>query len=118
MKEVKIKLKVDDTEAVKATKDIEKGLKDVGKQAEKTDQEIETIGVTAGNSKRGFAIMAKAISKVGLALKAAGIGLAIAAFTKLVEVLNQNQKVADFFSITFRVPYTKFLAFPRGPGSL
>ena len=99
MKEVKIKLKVDDTEAVKATKDIEKGLKDVGKQAEKTDQEIETIGVTAGNSKRGFAIMAKAISKVGLALKAAGIGLVIALIAGLTEAFSRNKRVMDGINI-------------------
>ena len=99
MKEVKIKLKVDDTEAVKATKDIEKGLKDVVKQAEKTDQEVETIGVTAGNSKRGFAIMAKAISKVGLALKAAGIGLVIALIAGLTEAFSRNKRVMDGINI-------------------
>ena len=37
------------------------------------------------------------------ALKGVGIGLAIAAFAKLVEVFNENQKVLDFFNITFEV---------------
>ena len=99
MKEVKIKLKVDDTEAVKAAKDIEKGVKDIGKQAEKTDKEVEAIGVTAGNSKRGFAIMAKAISKVGLALKAAGIGLVIALIAGLTEAFSRNKRVMDGINI-------------------
>ena len=99
MKEVKIKLKVDDTEAVQATKDIEKGLKDVGEQAEKTDQEVETIGVTAGGTKVGFNIMAKAISKVGLALKAAGIGLVIALIAGLTEAFSRNKRVMDGINI-------------------
>jgi len=99
MKEVKIKLKVDDTEAVKATKDIEKGLKDVGEQAEKTDNEVEAIGVTAGGTKTGFNIMAKAISKVGLALKAAGIGLVVALIAGLTEAFTRNKKVMDGINI-------------------
>jgi len=99
MKEVKVKLTLDDTEAVKATKDIEKGLKDVGKQAEKTDQEVETIGVTAGGTKVGFNIMAKAISKVGLALKAAGIGLVIALIAGLTEAFSRNKRVMDGINI-------------------
>jgi len=99
MKEVKVKLTLDDKEAVKATKDIEKGLKDVGKQAEKTDQEVETIGVTAGGTKVGFNIMAKAISKVGLALKAAGIGLVIALIAGLTEAFSRNKRVMDGINI-------------------
>ena len=99
MKEVKVKLTLDDKEAVKATKDIEKGLKDVGKQAEKTDQEVETIGVTAGGTKVGFNIMAKAISKVGLALKAAGIGLVIALIAGLTEAFSRNKQVMDGINI-------------------
>ena len=99
MKEVKVKLTLDDKEAVKATKDIEKGLKDVGKQAEKTDQEVETIGITAGGTKVGFNIMAKAISKVGLALKAAGIGLVIALIAGLTEAFSRNKQVMDGINI-------------------
>ena len=99
MKEVKIKLKVDDTEAVKATKDIEKGVKDIGKQAEKTDKEVEAIGVTAGGTKLGFRIMAKAISKVGLALKAAGIGLIIALIAGLTEAFSRNKRIMDGVSV-------------------
>jgi hypothetical protein len=39
--------------------------------------------------------------KMGSALKGLGIGLIIAAFAKFTEVLNQNQKVTDFFNTTF-----------------
>ena len=99
MKEVKIKLKVDDTEAVKATKGIEKGIKDIGEEAEKTDREVEAIGVTAGGTKTGFNIMAKAISRVGLALKAAGIGLVIAIIAGLTDAFSRNKQVMDSLSI-------------------
>ena len=71
------KLNQEVSEGNKNTKD---GLKDVEKSSEKT---------------------AGGVKKIGGALKAAGIGLAIAAFAKFTEVLNQNQKVADFFSTTF-----------------
>ena len=64
----------------KNNKETQKGLKDVEKSAEGTS---------------------KGVRGIGNALKGAGIGLAIAAFAKLVEVFNENQKVLDFFNITF-----------------
>jgi len=67
-------------EVVKGNKQTEKGLKGVGESAEGTS---------------------KGVKGIGNALKGAGIGLAIAAFAKLVEVFNENQKVLDFFNITF-----------------
>jgi hypothetical protein len=67
-------------EVAEGNKDTKDGLKDVEKASNKT---------------------AGGVKKIGGALKAAGIGLAIAAFAKFTEVLNQNQKVADFFSTTF-----------------
>ena len=67
-------------EVVKGNKETDKGLKDVEKASDKTSGGVK---------------------KIGGALKALGIGLIIAGFSKFVEVLNENQKVADFFSITF-----------------
>jgi len=67
-------------EVAEGNKDTKDGLKDVEKASEKT---------------------AGGVKKIGGALKAAGIGLAIAAFAKFTEVLNENQKVTDFFSTTF-----------------
>tara|TARA_R110000744_G_scaffold92179_1_gene178645 strand:+ start:18691 stop:20373 length:1683 start_codon:yes stop_codon:yes gene_type:complete len=69
-------------EVVKGNKQTEKGLKGVEKSAEGTS---------------------KGVRGIGNALKGVGIGLAIAAFAKLVEVFNENQKVLDFFNITFEV---------------
>jgi len=67
-------------EVKKGNEETAKGLKGVEKASDKT---------------------AGGVRKIGSALKALGIGLIVAAFAKFTEVLNENQKVADFFSITF-----------------
>jgi hypothetical protein len=67
-------------EVKKGNEETAKGLKGVEKASDKT---------------------AGGVKKIGSALKAVGIGLVVAAFAKFTEVLNENQKVADFFSITF-----------------
>ena len=72
----------------------EKDLEGVAKSVQNIDKNLEGV-------KDSSNVAAKGIKGIGTALKAAGIGLAIAAFSKLVEVFNQNQKVADAFSIVF-----------------
>lgn len=67
-------------EVVKGNEATAKGLKGVEKASDKT---------------------AGGVRKIGGALKALGLGLIVAGFAKFTEVLNENQKVADFFSITF-----------------
>jgi hypothetical protein len=97
-KEINVELNLKYKEAVKNLDDFQKEYskleKQVVKQNAATAKSIKNIETTSAKA-------AKGVKLIGGALKAAGIGLAIAAFTKLVEVLNQNQKVADFFSITF-----------------
>jgi hypothetical protein len=99
MKEVKIKFTIDDNGAVKSVENMQGAIKDVGDEASKTDKEVEAIGVTAGGTKTGFNIMAKAISKVGLALKAAGIGLVISIIAGLTDAFSRNKQVMDSLSI-------------------
>ena len=67
-------------EISQGNKETKEGLKGVEKASEKT---------------------ARGVGRIGDALKAAGIGLAIAAFAKLTEVFNENQKVTNFFNTTF-----------------
>ena len=67
-------------EVKKGNEETAKGLKGVEKASDKT---------------------AGGVRKIGGALKALGLGLIVAGFAKFTEVLNENQKVADFFSITF-----------------
>ena len=74
----------------------EKDLEGVAKSVQKIDENLEDV-------KDSSAVAAKGIKGIGNAIKAAGIGLAIAAFGKFMEVLNQNQKVADAFNTTFEV---------------
>jgi hypothetical protein len=60
------------------TKDLNKGLEETGKSGSK-----------------GFIAIGTAVKGFGMALKAAGIGLAIALFVSLKEALERNQKVMD-----------------------
>jgi len=72
----------------------EKDLEGVAKTVQNIDNNLEDVKKTSGG-------VAKGVKGIGNALKAAGIGLAIAAFAKLGEVFNQNQKVANAFNIAF-----------------
>ena len=76
------------------SKDIVDLNKDVVKGNKATEKSLEGIEKTSEKTAGG-------VKKIGGALKALGIGLIIAGFAKFMEVLNENQKVADFFSITF-----------------
>lgn len=87
--------------AVKKTIELEakvdkaqKELDGVAKSVQRIDSNLEEVKETSGG-------VAKGVKGIGNALKAAGIGLAIAAFSKLAEVFNQNQKVTDAFNTAF-----------------
>jgi uncharacterized protein YlxW (UPF0749 family) len=73
-------------EVKKLNEQVEKGNKDTASSLKKVETASEK---TAGG-----------IGKIGTALKAAGIGLAVAAFAKLTEVFNENQKV-DMIAFAF-----------------
>lgn len=95
---VTIDLELKYKEAVKDLDEFQKEYskleKEVSKQNKDTADSIKNI---EGSSKSA----AKGIKAIGTSIKALGIGLLIAAFAKLKEVFEENQKVADFFSITF-----------------
>ena len=82
IKELKKQIEVLNKEVADGNKQTKDGLKGVEKASQKT---------------------AGGVRKIGGALKALGIGLIVAAFAKLVEVFNENQKVADAFNTTFEV---------------
>jgi len=71
--------------------DIKKGLENNTKATTENAKATKTL-------ETNFQKAAKGVKGFGLALKAAGIGLAIEAFTMFKEVLGENQKVADFFA--------------------
>ena len=93
-----IELELKYKEAVKNLDEFQKEYskleKEVSTQNKATAQSIKNI---EGSSKSAV----KGIKAIGTSIKALGIGLLIAAFAKLKEVFEENQKVADFFNITF-----------------
>jgi hypothetical protein len=93
-----VELELKYKEAVKDLDEFQKEYskleKEVSKQNKDTAQSIKNI---EGSSKSA----AKGIKAIGTSIKALGIGLLIAAFAKLKEVFEENQKVADFFNVTF-----------------
>ena len=92
--DVELKYKEAQAEIEGLNKQINKLEKDVVKSNQETAKSLKGV-------EKSSKATAKGVKGIGNALKAAGIGLAIAAFTKLVEVFNQNQKVTDTFSTTF-----------------
>jgi LAS superfamily LD-carboxypeptidase LdcB len=87
--EKNIKINVDAKQGVKEVDKLNKGVQDTNKGAR--------------DSKRSFSIMSAGIKGVGLAFKALGVGLVVAAFTKLAEMLQQNQAVIDKVNIASAV---------------
>ena len=85
--EVILKLSTDVGDAKKDLEQVKTSVKDIG-DASKTTAKA-TTGIRDG------------IKGVGVALKAAGIGLALKAFEMLSEVFMKNQRTADFFNTAF-----------------
>lgn len=82
--EKRIKIVVDGDQAIKEVDKIQKGV-----------QGIDTV---ASESDSSFLIMKRGIQGVGLALKAIGIGIVVAAFVYLTDIFKQNQVVMDGLS--------------------
>ena len=85
--------------SAKEVEKINKGISEIPKSinqaevsTEKLNKGLKATDKTAGGVKG-------AINKIGLAFKAAGIGLIIAAFAKLTELFQTNQRVMDAFNV-------------------
>ena len=95
------------TKTAKAEKDIENLSSEVetlNTGLEKTNTEVGGLkkgGKAFATLKKGAKGVAGGFKMMGTALKAAGIGLAIAAFATLKELFEQNQTVVDAFNIAF-----------------
>jgi hypothetical protein len=95
-----INIDVESKEALAGIKSIDSGLTGLDKSA-----------VTAG---KGVGRISKAFKGLGVAIKAAGIGLVIGALAKLSEIFMQNQKVADTFNTAFEalsIAFNDFVSF-------
>ena len=84
-----IKINVDAKAGIKQVDELKKGVQDIGKGAR--------------DSKGSFSIMEAGVRGVGLAFKAMGIGLVVAGFAKLGEMLQKNQAVIDKVNIASAV---------------
>jgi len=62
---------------------------------------INDLSTGAADVQKSTGLASKGFKGLGVAMKAAGIGLVIAAIGKLGEVFSQNQKVADVFKTSF-----------------
>ena len=82
------------------------------KQVDELKQGVKETNKAAADSKSSFGKMKGGISAVGTAFKALGVGLIVAAFAKLAEMLGQNQVVMDKLSViseTVNVVFQKLI---------
>ena len=93
-KEVIIELKAKTDKIEQDVEGINKEIKTLNKNVDKTAEGFEGVEKASQDT-------AKGVRKIGTTLKAIGIGLLLAAFTKLKEVFEENQKVVDGFNTTF-----------------
>lgn len=98
--EVRLRLDADTAKAQKKVMELTEQLELL--RAEQKLQAEESL-IQSKKTAKGITGIGKAVQGFGNFLKAAGIGLAIAAFAKFQEILMQNQKAADFFNTAFEV---------------
>ena len=100
-----IEINADTGSAIKEIKELFKTMVDAEKQAQKQtetlNENVKEVGETAKKTEKGVNSISKGFKGLGLAIKAAGIGLVISALTTLKDVFTQNQKVAYLFSTAF-----------------
>jgi hypothetical protein len=75
--------------------------KSFSKFSDTTEKGLEDITKSSKKTQKGVGLISKGFKGLGLAMKAAGIGLIISALSGLKEVFSQNQKVVDVFSTAF-----------------
>ncbi|QDP56402.1 MAG: hypothetical protein GOVbin150_44 [Prokaryotic dsDNA virus sp.] len=87
--------------SVKKTIEIEAIAKDAVKKIEELTGQVENLEAQLKDTNKTSKQVAKGVGAIGTTLKAAGIGLIVAAFAKLTEVFNENQKVTNIFNTAF-----------------
>ena len=95
MEKIIVELEAKTYKALKGIYNVAKSVEDLNKEVVSSNQDtaksLKNVETSSGKA-------AKGIRRIGNALKAAGIGLAIAAFATLKDIFMQNQKAADFFN--------------------
>jgi hypothetical protein len=65
-------------------------------------KDVEKLDDATKDTSGSFGKLSNAVKGVGTALKAAGIGIVVAAIAKMFDVLSRNQKIIDAFNITMQ----------------
>jgi hypothetical protein len=85
-----IKIVGDTSDADKKIKGTTDGLKDLDKQAEKTSDNtakgVEKVGKASKKSTKSVSFLTGGFKKLGLAIKATGIGLVVSLVASLVKI--------------------------------
>ena len=79
-----------------------------------TEEGLEDISKTSKNTESGVGRISKGFRGLGIAIKATGIGLFVAAARKLGEVFMENQTVLDTFNTVFEaisIAFNDFVTF-------
>ena len=79
---------------------IKKHIAEINKEAESTNDEVASLEGASVKGSTGLNKIKDSFNKIGVAIKAAGIGLVIATLAKIKDVLSQNQKFLDAFNVT------------------
>jgi hypothetical protein len=87
--------------AIEKTILIDVESKEAQKSINSLDKGLTGLDDSASKGAKGIGGVSKAFKGLGVAIKAAGIGLVIAALSKLSEIFMQNQKVANLFNTAF-----------------
>lgn len=110
MEKIIVELEAKTDKALKGIDSVAKSVEDLNREVvnsnKDTAKSLKNVETSSGQA-------AKGIRGIGNALKAAGIGLAIAAFATLKDIFMQNQKAADFFNTSFEVVSIAFNDFVR-----
>lgn len=97
--------------SVKEIDKLNKSLESTDKSIEKVNDSAEEIGANLKAVPKATKKIAGGFRMMGTALKAAGVGLAIAAFTTLKELFSQQQVIVDAFRVSFEMLSLAFTDF-------
>jgi hypothetical protein len=117
-KKIVLDVVIETADAANSLKDIKNSLKELndiqkqfgegseeytkaGKKAGELNKKLKDIGDAGKNAEKGLSGIGAGFNKIGLAIKASGIGLAIAAFASIKKILEEQQPVLDAVDTAF-----------------
>ena len=77
---------------------VKSNIGEVAEGLDKAKKSTKELADSTKDADKGIGRVGKAVRGIGTALKAAGIGIVVGLFIKLMDVFRQNQKVVDTFN--------------------